>query len=485
MADSVPQDARETPPISVTLPGVARAPLQAAGDRARGLTRAIGRELPLRIIATILLLLITAAALLPGVVAVRRPRPTFSTAAVGSVVLTIPASGTIAATAYQADFPEDGTLAELDVTMGQQVRKGDTLAKLDVAPFQSALDAAQSAQSAAQQAADDAQTSLSQAQNAVSSAQSALSAQQDYASTECSAQPPDSDACAAANAAAARGQAQLDAANAQAAAAQAQTTATQKTLTSTQNSVALAQAQLADATLVAPHDGVVTAINGLLGGRPGATTNGIRSFITIVDTSAPLVNATVGYTYVEQAHAGEAATLTVPQAKASAVFAGAVTGVSPEGQGAGARLSYPVYLHVDPATLAGVTLLPGMSVAVKIVTHARYHVVVISNGAVSYARHAAPPNGNGLLTHGQVVVAQEMARTLEGEAVSSGFDATADPLTPAYLIGFQKNAQGGKYVAIPVVLGLTDGRQWEVVSGLVAGQQVVDGQQNLLFPSGS
>jgi HlyD family secretion protein len=175
--------------------------------------------------------------------------------------------------------------------------------------------------------------------------------------------------------------------------------------------------------------------------------------------------------------AGETATFRVAQASASAVFTGSVTGVSPLGQGTGSALSYPVALRLDPASLGTLTLLPGMTAATRIITHARYHVIVIPNSAVSYAKEAAPPSGSGLLTRSQIDVAQQSAHNMAQAAVAAGFDVASDPLTPTYLVGYQKN----HYVAIPVVLGLTDGDQWEVVAGLTEGQEVVNGQRNLLF----
>jgi HlyD family secretion protein len=460
---------------------------------ARGMNERIratfARATPLRILAVVLLLILVGVAIFAGVYASRQPRPTFTAAHVGNVILSVETTGSIQATIYQADFPVDGSLSEIDVTVGQRVRAGETLAKLNVAPFQSALTAAQTTQSAAQASVSDAQSAESQAQSAESQAQSAvaaawsaLSAQQSYAQTQCASAPNDPDACAAANAAVARAQAQLAAAQAQLAAAQAHVASARAQETLAKNSAAtatagtqVAQTQLASATLTAPHAGVVTVINGALGGRPGATASGLASFITIADTSAPLAMALVSYRDIGKVSVGQAATFRVKQASASAIFTGVVTGVSPQGQGAGVALSYPVALRLDPSSLGQSTLLPGMTADTRIITRARYHVIVIANSAISYARQAAPPSGKGLLSASQISAALTRARALEQQAIAAGFDAKSDPLTPAYLIGFQNN----RYVAIPVVLGLSDSQQTEVVAGLKAGQQVVNGQRSI------
>lgn len=438
---------------------------------------AIGRSWPLRILVGIALIALVAAAIWGGVFAARQPRPSFATARVGDVILSVQVNGAIQATTYQADFAVNGALSEIDVTLGQQVHRGDTLAKLDVAPFQSALTAAQNTASAAQQSLGAAQDAQSQAETAVSSAEDALSAQQSYAQLQCSSQPNDPDACAAANAAAARAQAQVDASQAQLAASQAQIATAKKSVTTAQGKTKIAQAQLASATLIAPHAGVIAEINGAVGGKPGVTEHGSGPFILIMDTSAPLVTTLVGYRDIGEVKAGETATFRVAQVSASDVFTGSVMGVSPLGQGTGSALSYPVALRLDPASLGKETLLPGMTAATRIITRARYRVLVIPNSAVSYARQEAPSSGSGLLTRSQIAAAQQSARSMAQAAVAAGFDVANDPLTPTYLVGYQQN----HYVAIPVVLGLTDGDQWEVVSGLTRGQQVVSGQRNLLF----
>lgn len=448
--------------------------LRSMRDRARD---SIVRTAPLRILAVILLVLVVAVAVWPAIIAARQPHPTFSTAHIGDVILSLQTDGVIHATVYQADFPVDGALSEIDVMVGQRVRKGDTLAKLNVAPFQSALTAAQSSASTAQQSLAAAQNAQDQAQVAVSSADSSLAAQQADAQTQCSVQPADPDACGAATAAVAVAQAQLDASRAQLAATQAQVAAAKKGASASQAKTAIAQAQLAATTLTAPHDGVITTINGAVGGRPGATANGIGSFIIIADTSAPLATALVSYRDISAIHVGEAATFRVTQASKTDIFTGDVTGVSPQGQGSGDTLSYPVMLQLDPASLGGVALLPGMTAEIRIITRARYYVIVIANSAVDYVRQAAPPTGEGLLSRSQISAALKTARAMRASVIASGFDIAHDPLTATYLIGFQRN----RYIAVPVVLGLTDGSQTEVVAGLTTGQRVVNGQRSLLF----
>lgn len=448
--------------------------LEALGERTRA---AITSALPLRILIAALLALLVVAALLPAILASRQPHPTYATARLGDVILSVHTSGTLTATQYQADFPVEGTLREIDVTVGQTVKAGDTLAKLDVAPFQNALVAAQGSDIGAQRSVGDAQSAQLQAQAAVNSASASLAAHQTTAATACAVQPPDPDACDAAQAALAQSRAQLDAANARFASVHAQATQAQASEAATRAQVSVAQAQLAAATITAPHAGVITSINGAVGGKPGVTASGAASFITILDTSAPLVTASVSYRDVGMMKSGQAATFKVSQASTNAIFTGVVTGVAPVGRGSGDALSYPVYLKLDPGSLGGAKLLPGMTADTRIITNARFHVVVITNDALTYARKEAPANGSGLLTRAQINAALASARASATSITASGFDIADDPLTPTYLVGFAHN----RYIAIPVVLGLSDGQITEVVNGLTPGQQVVNGQRNLFF----
>jgi multidrug efflux pump subunit AcrA (membrane-fusion protein) len=83
-----------------------------------------GRSTPLRILAIVLLIVLVGVAIFAGVYASRQPRPTFATAHIGNVILSVQTTGAIQATVYQADFPVDGALSQIDVTVGQQVHKG-------------------------------------------------------------------------------------------------------------------------------------------------------------------------------------------------------------------------------------------------------------------------------------------------------------------------------------------------------------------------
>src|SRR5205823_972051 len=89
---------------------------------------------------------------------------------------------------------------------------------------------------------------------------------------------------------------------------------TQDAINIAQDQVNTAQHNLDNATLKAPHDGVVTAINGAVGGTPGAGGaggSGSSAFIQIVDASALQIQANVNESDIAGVSVGQAVQFTV------------------------------------------------------------------------------------------------------------------------------------------------------------------------------
>lgn len=417
------------------------------------------------------LLLVTTLALTPAFLFFHNAHPLYTAATRGDIILTVRARGGIQMMEYGASFTIPGTLARVNVIPGQQVRKGDALATLDATGAKAAVSAAQASVGDARSDVTAAQSAADQTQVALSSAQSALTSQQTDATTACALQPPDPTACGTAQAAVARAQAAVDAAQAQVGTAQAQQAQAQSVLDSALNALAVAQASLAATTLTAPHDGVALAINGQVGDE---ITPGGAPFITLADMSQPLATALVSYRDIAAIEPDENTTLRTAQAAGSPAIRGLVTSVALQPQGSGDHLTYPVAIRIDPTSLKGAHLLPGMSADIVITTRVRLQVVILPAAAIAYARWAAPASGKGLVAAGQIKAALRAAGELEAQAISAGLDVAHDPPRPAYLIGLVN----GKYVAIPVVLGLSDGQRQEIIAGLSAGQKVVSGQRD-------
>jgi len=240
-----------------------------------------------------------------------------ATASLGSVRAAVSGTGTVVPAAQQnLSFGVGGTLNEIDVKVGDQVKQGQVLAKLDPTSFQSALDQATNSLSGAQATLNNTQNSnaITQARHTLSAAQQALSdtqasvnltnqqdaqalsdAQSKFNSDGClNSPPPSATVCAtdqqAINQAQNKqatdqlaGQRSINQATASVTSAQdslnSQLIQRPNNLASQQAAVAnaqvavqTAQKNLAASTLTAPSDGTVIGINGQVGESTSAST---------------------------------------------------------------------------------------------------------------------------------------------------------------------------------------------------------------------
>src|SRR5258708_15803662 len=130
------------------------------------------------LLSVLLLLLLVLGLILPALL---RPHTlTYQSQNVtqGNFDLTISATGPIQSATYNVVFSGSGKLAEIDVKVGQSVKKGDVLAKLDKTSLQDALNEAQASALSSQSSLDTAQNNyrktLAQTQTSVDAAQTTL-----------------------------------------------------------------------------------------------------------------------------------------------------------------------------------------------------------------------------------------------------------------------------------------------------------------------
>jgi hypothetical protein len=114
-----------------------------------------------------------------------------------------------------------------------------------------------------------------------------------------------------------------------------------------------------------------------------------------------------------------------------------------------------------------------MTANVTVLTAQRFAVKLIPNTAVNYAHVAADPKRSALISKSAANKALSDARQMVTQLQTSGTDFSQDNPTPAYVLVQVK----GKWVAQPVVLGLTDGRHYEVLAGLSMGNKVATSEQ--------
>ncbi len=345
-------------------------------------------------------------------------------------------------------FGGAGTAQEVNVQAGDSVKKGDVLAKLDNASILSLQESVTSAQIVLQDAQDALQNALTQgvadAQRAVVEAQQQLSnaqtqgplnianaqyavnnAQETYnnsltqfMSGKITAQELDNARTQLEMANLNLEIAQQDA-NSTVANAQDNLTAAEQALANTgpgsldvqlkQQQVASAQAALdnaeaalGNATLVAPFDGIVSAVNISAGQTVSAGTVAIQ----IVDPSNVQVSATVDEIDVPQVKVGQKATISL-DALPNDTFSGVVSTISILGNSQSGVVSYPVTINLtDPS---GVSLRQGMSATATIITQEIDNVLLVPSAAISGASSNNPTVRvfvNGVVEVRQVKVGQ-------------------------------------------------------------------------------
>jgi RND family efflux transporter MFP subunit len=356
---------------------------------------------------------------------------TYTTATVrqGNLVVSVSGTGPVQATLYNLNFATSGRIAAIDVTVGQQVKAGQVLAQLDTTSLQDAFNQAQI----------QANLAYDQEQNAIFTCDN-----EKNPTPDCVQQAED----------------QYSAALEQ---------------------LHTAQDNLAAATLKATHAGVVTAINGSIGGTPGSGSSSSGSgsasasggFIEIADPSSLQVTASINEADIAGVAHDQAVTFTV-SAYSSRTFRGAVNAIAPIGQTSSGVVTYPVTINVDMSSLQGAALLTGMTANVTIVKQSRSSALLLPTSAITFARSALTGSAGVSLTRTQLRDATTQARQMLATLQQQNTQLSQESPTTAFVL----ERTGGQWTIKPVVIGLTNGTYYEVLAGLNAGESVVTAEQN-------
>ena len=260
-----------------------------------------------------------------------RVQYTTSTVNVGNLTQTVSASGPIKAKAeYDLNFTTSGQISQINVHVGDQVKAGWVLAKLNSPTLQDAV-------AQAQQNVNNAQTVYNDAVNNGAS------------------------------------QTTLDNDN--------------NSLQSALVQLKTAQDNLAAATLIAPGHGVIAAINGTVGQTAGSGSSSSSStsqaFIVLLDTSGFTINAQVNEADIASVQVGQPVSFTVT-AYPSQVFRAVVSSINTIGVTSSSLVTYTVNLAVDMNSLNNLHLYPGMTATANITTAQRLDALLVSNQALSF-----------------------------------------------------------------------------------------------------
>ena len=229
--------------------------------------------------------------------------------------------------------------------------------------------------------------------------------------------------------------------------------------------------------LKAPHAGIVTAINGAVGGRPGVgdIASGNSTFIQIEDLSSLRIQANVNESDIGKVAQEDKVQFTV-SAYGDQIFHGVVSAISPMGQSVSGVVTYSTTINVDMKQLKGlkdVSLLPGMTASVIIITMERSNVLLVPTDAVNFAQAKANQTSSDSITPDQVHSALTQAHQMLLDLQQKKKNLSEDDPTAAYVLERTKD----QWVVKPVVLGLTDDTSYEVLAGLSENETIVVGMQ--------
>lgn len=287
--------------------------------------------------------------------------------------------------------------------------------------------------------------------------------------------------------------------------AQADLDAAQAQVESAQAAIQVAQANLAGATLTAPFDGTIAAINGTVGqlvsGGPAAS--GTAGFISLVNLNDLQVTAQVNEADISKIKIGDGVTFNV-NAYPDKTFKGQVIQIQPIGTAVQNVITYNVTSSIQGAK--GAELYPGMTAVVDILAEERNGVVLVPNTALSFAPIAfreglvqgtnGAAAGRGQQSRGsQNQAANASSGATEGSARATGRAAggttggssantganrsgEGGTFTPDASRGVVLTLQSGKLVPTTVTLGITDGIYTEIVDGLKGGESIVTGSSS-------
>ena len=420
----------------------------------------------------------------------RRPpaiQYTQAAATIGNLAVTVSGTGPVQAGAiYNLNFSASAPIQTIAVQVGQSVNQGQVLATLNPTTLQDSVNQAQDSVNAAQTAVNNAQIGLNNTQNQQNTSLDIAKINEQNGLNSCKAtgSPTSSSGGGSGNPTATptptpnpttvanceklvtdQYNQAVDQANSAITSAQNQLTNAQQQLTNAQTSLQTAKDSLANATLVAPHSGVIESINGLVGENAGggsggssgsSSSSGSSAFIVLVDASTLNIAAQINEANIASVAVNQPVQFTVP-AYPSQTFHATVTSIDTLGQASSSVVTFLVNLAVDMQSIGSSHVYPGMTATVDITTAERISTLLVPSSALSFASTALQ---NGELSR------SSLSSLVGGSNLKTGSGNR----------GIVVELKDGKLVPVLVTTGLTNGQQTEILSGLQEGDQVVISQ---------
>lgn len=371
-------------------------------------------------------------------------------------------SGTIQAK-RQVDVSANamGTIVKLAVEEGQQVAAGDLLLEIDPTEYRSAVEAYESALASARADLKLAEASLTKALQDRDRAEKLFT--EDLATQE-----------------------EVESVRTTAAMEEARVEAARHRIKQTQANLANAHHDLAKVTITAPMAGVVTRLNVEAGENAimGTLNNPGTVLLVISDLGTIEAWVEVDETEVVDVRLGQTAEVTI-DAFPDQTYAGTVTeiGHSPLRVSTGSSeeaVEFEVKITLDQAPA---NLRPGLSAKAEIMVAERQGALAVPLGAVT-VRSLPLKDGDIRLYSGSRARKQAQALKDLGFQPRSAKPDSQDAGAAARIERKETEGvfvlKGGFVKFVPVELGIAGEEDFEVVSGLAEGQQVVTGPFRIL-----
>lgn len=243
-------------------------------------------------------------------------------------------------------------------------------------------------------------------------------------------------------------------------------TATSKLLND-QAKVEQARSDLEGATLVAPFDGIIGAVNGQVGQINGINSNS-STLLTVLSEDLQL-SALVNEADIGRIKVGQEVEFT-SSSFSDKTFKGEVLRITPQAETVSNVQYYPVLIScIDPEH----QLLAGMSVSANIIIARSTEILTVPMMAASYVQSFRQNNAAGADPGQSPTSAPEIADD-KSSADKDAQKVVSDRKQSRVVV-----LENGQPVVKTVVLGLNDGSNYEVIEGLNEGDQVIIGSSQV------
>lgn len=386
----------------------------------------------------------------------------FLTTAVSKGTLTdsIEATGTLEAIKESGlGFKNDGTITAINVEPGDQVKKGQVLATQDSTSLKTALQ----------------QTENTIDQDQISVETSSLTLESNRKTMERQQKLYESGALAQSDLDTAQDnykKSQLDLANAQA------------KMAADQIKLEQAQSDLSEATLTAPFDGIIGAVNGQVGQINGISNSTTSTLVTVLSEDLQ-ISALINEADISQIKVGQNVEFTTTS-YSDKTFTGKVLRITPEAETVSNIQYYPVLISSnDPDN----QLLAGMSVSANIIIKQTRDVLTVPMMAVTYAQsyiksHPSEVSKTRSKTGSTPRVKKASSGRIPfgtgGTPSGNTLNGTSEQTMSRVLV-----LENNKPIIKAVVLGLNDGTNYQIISGLKLGDKIIVGSNQVDSTSNS